>query len=121
MIMRKIQGDSLLFFDGEQLVLTVDETDTDDGVLISMKGALKRELTHHIQDELDAFITVGVPIRIDLKEATYVSASLLYALISCQQLIDFLRKGKLVLKNIPAAVYQAMDESGISERLLIER
>lgn len=121
MIIRKIQDDTLSFYDGEQPVLIIQETDIPDGVLMSLKGALRSDLTHHIQDELDAFITVGIHVTLDFQEVSYVSASVLLALIDSQQLVDYLRKGKILLKNIPAEVYQEMNRSGASEELLIER
>ncbi len=120
MLTRKMQGDSMLFYEGDELILTVEEADQDDGVLIKLKGSLKSEVTHHIQDELDAFTTVGVKVTIDFKEVTFASASVLHALLNAQQLIDFFRKGEIVLRNIPDSVYQEMDTSGITELLMIE-
>ena len=120
MLTRKMQGDSMLFYEGDTLVLTVEETDLDDGVLMKLIGALKSEATHHIQDELDAFTTVGVKVIIDFKDVTFVSASVLYALLNAQQLVDYFRKGEIILRNISDSIYQEMDSTGITELLMIE-
>jgi len=120
MIVRKVQGDSIQFFENDTPVLTIEEPDADDGVMMILKGALKSEFADHIQDELDAYTTIGIKVLIDFKEATFVSAALLKALLNSQQLVDYFRNNQIVLKNIPHAVYREMDKSGISELLMIE-
>ena len=57
---------------------------------------------------------------VDFKEVDFVVPSVLYALLNSQQLIDYFKRGEIVLKNIPDAVYQVMDETGICELLTIE-
>lgn len=120
MLTRKMKGDSMLFYEGEKLILTIDETETEGVVLMALKGSLRSEVAHHIQDELDAFTTVGVKVTIDFKEVDFIAPSILNILLNSQQLIDFFKKGEIVLKNIPQAVYQEMDETGITELLMIE-
>ena len=120
MLIRKIQGDMIQFYEDESLVLTIDEQDTNDGILMRFKGALKSEFSDHIQDELDAYTTIGMKVFIDFKEATFISASLLNALLNCQQLVDYFRNNEIILKNIPQSVYLEMDRTGISELLMIE-
>lgn len=110
----------MLFYDEGTLILSVEETDTDAGVLMKLKGELTRDVARHIQDELDAFITVGCNVVMDLKEVGYMASSFLYALLDSQQLIDHFRKGELVLKNIPTPIYEQMDKTGIVELLMIE-
>ncbi len=120
MLTRKIQDDTMLFYDGEKLVLSAEELETDGGILIKLKGELRSEAAHHIQDELDAFTTVGVRVNLDFGEVSFISPSVLNALLNSQQLIDHFRRGEIVLKNIPDAVYREMDETGITELLMIE-
>ena len=95
MLTRKIQGDSMLFYKDNTLVLTIEETDSDGSMIMSFKGDLVGDTAHHIQDELDAFTTVGVKVILDFKEVTYLAASVLNALLNAQQLIDFFRHGKV--------------------------
>ena len=120
MLTRKMQGDSMLFYDGENLILTIEETEVDGGILMTLKGDLRSETATHIQDELDAFTTVGVKVTIDFKEVTFLAPSVLNALLNSQQLIDFFRHGEIILRNVSDAVYQEMDETGITELLIIE-
>lgn len=120
MLTRKMQGDSMLFYDGDSLILTIVEEEIDNGILMTFKGNLRSDTAHHIQDELDAFTTVGIKVTIDFKDVSFISASTLLAMLNAQQLIDFFRKGEIVLRNIPDSVYKEMDETGITELLMIE-
>lgn len=120
MLERKMNGDSMLFYEGGKLVLSVDEQETDNGILMVLKGELRSETAQHIQHELDAFTAMGVSVTMDFKEVTYISSSVLYALLSSQQLIDFFTRGSILLKNVPDAVYQEMEQTGIAELLMIE-
>lgn len=120
MLTRKIEADSMLFYDGDTLVLTVEETDLDGGVLLTMKGEIRSDTTHHIQDELEAFISVGLKVTIDFTDAAFIAPSVLNALLNVQQLADFFRKGEIVLRHLPDEIYQKMDANGITELLMIE-
>lgn len=120
MLTRKIEGDSMLFWDEDSLILTADEQDLNGGILMVLKGQLRSDTVHYIQNELDAFTTVGVKVCVDFKEVSYAAPSFLGALLSSQHLVDFFHKGEIVLKNIPDKIYQEMDETGITELLMIE-
>lgn len=110
----------MVFQDGDVLILTVDEVDFQGGILMVLKGQLRSDTAHFIQNELDAFITVGLKVWMDFKEVTFVAPSFLSALLNSQQLVDFFHKGEIVLRNIPDAIYQEMDETGITELLIME-
>ena len=120
MLSRIIQGDCMLFYDGDALILTVKETDTENGVLMQFSGSLRSDTAYHIQDELDAFTSIAGPVTLDLAEVTFLAPSVLAALLESQQLIDYFRQGRILLRNIPDSVYREMDETGISELLMIE-
>ena len=120
MLTRKIDGDSMLFFDEDNLILTVDEVDHNGGILMVMKGQLRSDTAHFIQNELDAFTTVGVKVWLDFKDVSFVAPSFLSSLLNAQQLVDYFHKGEIVLRNIPDPVYEEMDETGITELLMIE-
>lgn len=87
---------------------------------MTLNGELRSETAHHIQDELDAFTTVGVKVWVDFREVTFAAPSMFNALLDSQQRIDIFRKGEVVLKNVPDAIYQEMDKLGITELLIIE-
>lgn len=120
MLIRKIDGDTMNFYDADTLILTVEEVDYNGGILMAMKGQLRSDTAHFIQNELDAFTTVGVKVWLDFQKITFVAPSFLGALLNAQQLIDFFRKGEVILRNIPDFVYHEMDKTGITELLMIE-
>ena len=120
MITRKMEGDSMLFYENGSLILTVEETETENGILMALKGQLKSETAHHIQDELDAFTVVGVKVVLDFQDVTFASAAVLNALLDVQQRIDQFRQGEMVLRNVSDSIYRDMDETGIAELLMIE-
>lgn len=110
----------MFFYDDDTLVLTVDEPDCDGGILMVLKGQLRSDTAHFIQNELDAFTTGGIKVWLDFKEVTFAAPSFIKSLLDAQQLVDFFRKGQIVLRNIPDFLYDEMDESGITELLMIE-
>lgn len=120
MIRREINGDSMFFYDGDRLILTVDELDYNGGILMALKGQLSSDTVHYIHNELDAFTTVGMKVWLDFTEVSFAAPSFLIAMLNAQQLVDFFRKGEIVLKNIPDDIYQEMDKSGMTELLIIE-
>lgn len=120
MIRREISGDSMFFYDGNALILTVDELDFNGGIQMVLKGQLRSDTAHFIQNELDAFTTVGMKVWLNFKEVTFAAPSFLSALLNAQQLVDFFRKGEIILQNIPDAIYAEMDETGMTELLMIE-
>ena len=120
MLKRIIKADSMLFYDGDTLVLSMTEKEMDKDVHIAFEGELRSDASHHIQDELEAYISVGSRIILDFGAVTFVSASLLNALLDVQQLADFFRKGSLVLRNLSDEIYQAMDKRGLTDLLMIE-
>lgn len=120
MLTRKMQGDTMLFYEEEKLILTVEETEAEGGILMKLKGNLRSDTAHHIQDELDAFVTVGVKVIMDMKEVSFVSPSFLKGILDSQVLIDFFCKGELILRNVPAGTFRELKETGIADLLMIE-
>lgn len=122
MLRRELDGDSMFFYDDETLILTVDELDYNGGILMVLKGQLRSDTAHFIQNELDAFTTTagGIKVWLDFKEVTFASSSFMKAILDAQKLIDHFHKGQIVLRNIPDSLYEEMDEIGITELLSIE-
>lgn len=120
MLTRKIEADSMLFYDGDTLVLTMTEKETGKDVRIAFEGELRSDTTHHIQDELEAYVSVGSRVTLDFGAVTFISASVLDALLDVQQLADFFQKDGLVLQNLSDGIYQAMDKRGLTDLLMIE-
>lgn len=120
MLTRVIKEDSMFFYDGDTLVLSMKEEEKNKDVCITLQGELRSDTTHHLQDELEAYVSVGSRIVLDFGGVTFVSASVLDALLDVQQLVDFFQKGAFILRNVTDEVYQAMDRRGLTDLLTIE-
>ena len=110
----------MLFYDGDMPVLTVEEVQIAEGILLKCTGELRSDAAHPLQDEIDAYATIGVNVVLDLQGLTFLAYSAIYALLSCQNRIDSLGKGELRLVNVPSSIYQELDRANVTEMLLIE-
>ena len=119
MLTRKTEGSTNYFYEGNMLVLTVDEKMIESGLLMTLAGKLRTDAAHFIQDELDAFVTLGIKVLVDLKDVTFITPAVLHAFLSTQQNIDILGKGELRLRNIPEQVLAEMDKVAINAELLM--
>lgn len=110
----------MLFYDADIPVLTVEECNTDQGILLRCAGELRSDAAHPLQDEIEAYATVSVNVILDLQQVTFLSFSVIYALLSCQNRIDSLQKGELRIQNVPEPIYREFDRANVTEMLLIE-
>lgn len=120
MLNRKIEGDSIVIYDGQTSILTIFEQEMDSGVVVKLVGELRSETVHDIQDELVALITVGANITVDFTEVTYIASTAQHLFLRVQQKIDDIGRGVLTLQNLPAPIYQEFEKTGTSELLMIE-
>lgn len=120
MLTRKIEGDSIVFYDGAAEVLSVREKESDDLVTVEMKGEMRGDTAHEVQDELIALATVGVNIAVDLSAVTYIAPTVQHIFLRTQQKIDSLGKGTLVLLGLSDTIYHEFEQTGLSELLMIK-
>ena len=120
MLKQKIVGDTMLFYRDDKEVLSVEETEQDGGILMKLRGELLSECAQPLQDELANLISVGVKVVIDFSGVEYVSAASMNAMLDSQHLIDYFRRGSLILRGVPDPVYRLMDKYGLTELLMIE-
>lgn len=121
MLIRKVENDAILFCDGIIRILTIGEKETDEGILLELRGQLRSDVTHDFQDELIALTTVAANIIVDFREVTYIAPSVQHSLLTVQQKMDTLGKGTLLLRAMPDAIYQEFEKSGEAELLMIEK
>ncbi len=121
MLTRKIEGDAIVFYDGDTTVLTVCEKEADGVVTVEMKGEVRGDTVHEVQDELIALATVGVHIVVELSAVTYIAPTAQHIFLRTQQKIDAIRNGSLVLTGLSDAIYREFEKTGISELLMIKR
>ena len=119
MLTRKAESDTNYFYDGDMLILTVDEKMTESGLLMTLLGKLRSDTAHFIQDELCAFVSMGIKIIVDLKDVTFITPDVLRAFLATQQSIDSLGKSELRLRNISNQVLLEMDKAAINAEVLM--
>ena len=120
MLNRKIEGNSIIYRNGSLPVLTIEESETENGIVMALKGELRSDVAHELMDELTALATVGVSIFVEFSGVTYITSTILDVFLSIQQLMDTMKKGSLVLCKMPPAVYQEFEKTGTAELLMIE-
>lgn len=121
MLNRKVEGENIIFTEGASHVLTMTEKETDEGVLITLKGSLRSDVTHDFLDELIAMTTVGADVYLDFKDVTYVAPSVQHSLLIIQQKMDSMGMGTLTLREMPDEIYREFERSGEADLLMIER
>lgn len=120
MLDRKIEGNAIVFKNGSAPVLTIEESETENGVLMVLKGELRSDVAHELADELTALATVGINIVVDFAEVTYITSTILDVFLTVQQLMDSMNKGTLALRKLPDDIYREFEKTGTSELLMIE-
>lgn len=120
MLNRRIENNSIVFRNGSVVVLIIEETETDNGITMALRGELRSDVAHELLDELTALATVGISIMVDFSEVTYITPTILDVFLSVQQLMDSMQKGVLILRKLPAEIYSEFEKTGTSELLLIE-
>ena len=120
MLTRKIEGDSIVFYDGSAAVLTIREKELEEIVTVEMIGELRSDAVHEVLDELVALATVGINIAADLSGITYIAPTAQHIFLRTQQKIDSIGSGSLVLIGLSDTIYQEFEKTGLSELLMIK-
>ena len=112
--------DSWSLVDGGATVLSVKEIAEGLNVAVCVSGSLRSDTEAAFSDELLALCSVGCGIIIDCKELKDISYTCQLVLLKIQQEIDSNGKGSLVLRNVPAGIYDQFRQSNLHELLMIE-
>lgn len=120
MAKRRIEDDTIMFYDGATQFLTIKESDTENGILLTLVGELRGEVSHDLLDELVSFVTVGVKVVVDCEKVTYIAPSNEQVFLDTQHKIDDMKKGDLTIRNLPPNIYQEFHKNGTPEVLKIE-
>ena len=121
MLTRKLEGQSIVFYNANTQVLSILEEEREDGVLLTLRGELRSDVAHELLDELTALATVGVQVTLDFAEVTFITATILDVLLTVQQTMDAMGKGSLVLRKLKPDIYHQFEKTGTSELLIIEQ
>ena len=120
MVIRNVEDDVITYYDGAQAFAIINETETDDGILMTITGALRSDIANDLLDELIAFTTVGVNVIIDFEKVEYLSSTTQHVFLRVQQKMDSMGKGTLTLRKLPPNIFREFEKTGASELLMIE-
>ena len=118
-IEKRIEEDSISFSDENGLFLTVNESATTKTALIEISGELRSEVKHEFQDEMEALISVGLNLDLDLSKVSYVTYSYLRVLIMLEQIIEK-KNHQMRLINPSDCVKEMLVKTGGIDLLLVE-
>lgn len=103
--------DKITISDGDKVVCWIQESIADSKANLSLGGQLVSDTAYVLWDELNALISVGCALSLDLHEVSYISNSHLKAIRQAQRSADQ-KKLRLILQKPSAAVYKALDDAG---------
>ena len=91
----------------------------DQGILISLRGAVSGEMANALMDEMSALIVSGQGITVVLEETTYLSPSIMEVFLRMENKLE--EKGKyLRIIRMPQSIYNEFKARGMHELLEIE-
>ena len=120
LLTRKLEGAAIVFYNGANKVLSILEEEIENGVLLTLQGELRSDAAHELLDELTALATVGVNVVLDFEGVTFITSTILDALLTAQQTMDSMGKGTMLLRKLPQDIYYQFEKTGTSELLMIE-
>ena len=121
MKIRRMNNEVLEICDeNNEVILSIEEKAIDNGIEIYLKGELKNEVAHELEDEVMAALSVCKRIVINFENVTYIASMSLKSLLSIQQIIDEIQESSMLLTHVKPEVMAIFEESGFSEILEIE-
>ena len=120
MIDRKQSDDNkIVFSDGDKQVLVIEEFLKDNVIEIIPEGKLRSEITHDFFDEMQALISVGLNVELNLSKVSYVSNSYMKGLIALQQKAEKTDK-TIKIVNPSESMKEMLESTGAYALLWIE-
>ena len=117
---REVTQQTLRLYDGgEEILSLLERQEEDGGITMALTGSMRSDTAHDLQDELAAFVALGLPLTLDLSGVNYLSAACMQALLAVQQKIDECG-GRLLLRRLPPEIMQELKKTGMTELLMIE-
>lgn len=116
-----IEDRTIHLSDENREVLTIREDPEESSVTVTLAGSLRSDVVCYMQDELDAFLSLGLAVIVDMDGLDYVSVTAQQAFLQSQQRIDRSGKGAMTLRLSNDALYAEFEKNGSSELLIFER
>ena len=116
---KEFGSDSIRFLDNGVEKACIAEAEADGVITITLSGTLSQETANTLLDEMTALIVAGQGIVVDLEKTTYVSASVMEALLRTEKLLEKSNKYLRII-NMSQDVYDGFKARGLHELLDIE-
>lgn len=116
-----IEDRTIHLSDKTREILTIREDPKESSVTVTLAGSLRSDVVCYMQDELDAFLSLGLAVIVDMDGLDYVSVTAQQAFLQSQQRIDRSGKGSMTLRLSNDALYAEFEQNGSSELLIFER
>lgn len=116
-----IEDRTIHLSDENREVLTIREDPEESSVTVTLTGSLRSDVVCYMQDELDAFLSLGLAVIVDMDGLDYISVTAQQAFLQSQQRIERSGKGSMTLRLSKDALYAEFEQNGSSELLIFER
>jgi anti-anti-sigma factor len=117
---RRINNCTLELLDGEnELVLSVFEFLRGDVMVIELKGKIRNEIAHDLEDEIDAASFACSSLEIDLGNVTYIAGMGLEVFCEIKREIDTCGGAEIILTNVSEETAVLLREAGYSGKIEI--
>ena len=120
MLTVSLQGGTLIFSRGEETVLRVTPQPQENAMVLQLSGQVLSDTAYPLQDELESYLSLDIPIRLDYSQVTFLSASAQEMLLNVQKLSEDSGRGELKLCSVPDSVYMELEHNNMTEHLYIE-
>lgn len=100
-----------------ETVLRMEEKPKDASVVVTLTGSLDGNNAYDVYDELDALISVGKGIELEIGDVTHLSGTFESMLITLQQKMEETPFETLPIRNVPRAIYDDLKKKGIAYSL----
>ncbi len=120
MLKRELDNNTIRYLIGSETKLTLEMEETEQGVVITLIGELVSGAARWMQDDLNEFASIGVPMILDFSKVTYMANAIQTKLLDIQQNVETKGRGALVLRNLPAGIRKRFEETGVIDCLEID-
>lgn len=116
---KKYEEDGIHFLENGTEKAVFLEKIENQGIVISIHGAVSGEMANTLMDEISALIVAGQEISVDLEKAAYLSPSVMEVFLRMEKRLE--EKGKyLRIIRMPQNIYNEFKARGMHELLEIE-
>ncbi len=117
---RKIDGDNVLFMDGDKKVLGMyPQMDEEGTVLVTLEGDIRRELSTMFQDEIASLLSAKVNVVLDFDKLIYISYGAMIGLLELEHTAEK-ENLRLKIRGLKGDVLEKIESVAFNQLLDIE-